>query len=169
MVVMALAAPMGACARQSDTAGTPDTMSGAGTAPSASPSASPQLAKLGATLEVSTASGSAAYTVGNWRPVPLEAQIIAAKGAMYAVDVTIEARTGTTLVNGFYFAVRTASGGSVAPAVGAVRPGITSGQLTAGQSMAGHVAFDLAPGTAVTAVTLRDPGGRGLAAWSVEG
>ena len=86
---------------------------------------------------------------------------------MYAVDVRIVANTGVVPVNGFYFAARTADGSTVAPAVGAVRPGITYGQLTQGQSVEGHVAFDLAPGTAVTGVILRDPGGKQLAFWSV--
>ena len=128
-----------------------------------------QLAQIGATLEVGIPTGSAAYTVSNWRPVPVDAQIIPARGVMYSVDVTVAARTGTTTVNGFYFVVRTADGGSVAPAVGAVRPGITYAQLTPGQSVAGHVAFDLAPGTAVNAVALRDAKGTTLAAWSVGG
>ena len=52
-------------------------------------------------------------------------------------------------------------------AVVAVRPGITYCQLTAGQSVEGHVAFDFAPGTAVTGVVLRDPAGKQLALWMV--
>lgn len=168
-LVMCLPVSTAACGRTADTVEDVQTPPLAETATSAPPSKSVQLAELGATLDIATGSGSASYTVGNWRPVPPEAQVIPAKGVMYSVDVTIEGKAGTTLVNGFYFAVRTADGGSVAPAVGSVRPAITSGELTAGQSVAGHVAFDLAPGTAVTAVILRDPAGRGLAAWSVEG
>ncbi len=124
---------------------------------------------LGTAVEVSTPAGSAVYTVGNWRAVPVEAQIIPATGAMYSVDVTIEAKSGTVVYNGFYFAARIANGGSVAPSVGAVRPGITSGQLSQGQSVSGHVAFNFAPGTAVSGVSLRDPAGKVLAVWAVTG
>lgn len=127
----------------------------------------PKTAISGATLDIDAANGSASYTVGNWRAVPLEAQIIPAKGVMYSVDVRIVAKSGTVAVNGFYFAARTADGATVAPAVGAVRPGITYGQLTAGQSVEGHVAFDFSPGTAVTGVTLRDPAGKQLAFWTL--
>ena len=127
----------------------------------------PQSGQSGATLDIDTATGAGYYTVGNWRAVPVDAQIIPAKGVMYAVDVRIVANTGALPVNGFYFAVRTADGSTIAPAVGAVRPGITYGQLTQGQSVEGHVAFDLAPGTAVTGVILRDPAGKQLAFWSL--
>lgn len=127
----------------------------------------PQAAPSGATLDIGTSTGSASYTVGNWRAVPVDAQIIPAKGVMYSVDVRIVVHTGTVPYNGFYFAARTADGSTIAPAVGAVRPGITSGQLTPGQSVEGHVAFDFTPGTAVTGVVLRDPAGKQLAFWSV--
>jgi len=127
----------------------------------------PRTAQSGATLDVGTAGGSASYTVGNWRPVPVDAQIIPAKGVMYSVDVRVAANSGTVPINGFYFAARTADGSTVAPAVGAVRPGIIYGQLTAGQSVEGHVAFDFAPGTAVTGIVLRDPAGKQLAFWTV--
>lgn len=129
--------------------------------------ASPQAAPSGATLDIVTGGGSGSYTVGNWRAVPVDAQIIPAKGVMYSVDVRIVANSGTIPVNGFYFAARTADGSTVAPAVGAVRPGITYGQLTPGESAEGHVAFDFAPGTAVTGVMLRDPAGKQLAFWAV--
>lgn len=158
---------LGACARPAapPDAGVsvpPETASSTAAAPVV-----PTAAPSGATLDVETPGGSASYTVGNWRAVPLDAQIIPAKGAMYAVDVRIVATRGSVPVNGFYFAARTADGSTVAPAVGAVRPGITYGQLTEGQSAEGHVAFDLAPGTAVTGVLLRDPAGKQLAVWSV--
>ena len=126
-----------------------------------------QSAQSGATLDIDTGAGAGSYTVGSWRPVPVDAQIIPAKGVMYGVDVRIVANAGTIAVNGFYFAARTADGATIAPAVGAVRPGITYGQLTQGQSVEGHVAFDFAPGTAVSGVVLRDPGGKQLAFWSV--
>ncbi len=126
-----------------------------------------QAAPMGSTLTVTSAGATAAYTVGNLRPVPPDAQIIPAKGSMYAVDVTIAAQTGTTTYNGFYFVARAADGSTIAPAVGAVNPGITSGELPAGQKTDGHVAFDVPAGKAITAVGLRDPKGKMLAVWGV--
>ncbi len=127
----------------------------------------PKTAPSGATLDIESAEGTASYTVGNWRAVPPDAQIIPAKGVMYSADVRITANSGTVPINGFFFAARTGEGSTIAPAVGAVRPGITYGRLTAGQSAEGHVAFDLAPGTSITGVVLRDPAGKPLAFWTV--
>jgi len=132
---------------------------------SSTPQPGPQLAALGTMLDVTTASGEASYTVANLAPVPLDAQIIPAKGTMYAVDVTIAAQSGTTVFNGFFFVARDQDGASIAPAVGAVKPGITSGQLAAGQTVAGHVAFDVPEGRLITQVALRDPQGKTLAIW----
>jgi hypothetical protein len=126
-----------------------------------------QAAPMGSTLTVTSAGATAAYTVANLRPVPPDAQIIPAKGAMFAVDVTIAAQTGTTTYNGFYFVARGADGSTIAPAVGAVQPGITSGELPQGQKIDGHVAYDLPAGKAITAVGLRDPKGKMLAVWGV--
>ena len=69
---------------------------------------------------------------------------------MYAVDVTIVAKTGTIAYNGFWFVARAADGSNIAPAVGAVQPGITSGQLPAGQQVAAHVAYDVPAGQTIT-------------------
>jgi hypothetical protein len=126
-----------------------------------------QAAPMGVTLTITSAGATAAYTVANLRPVPADAQIIPAKGAMFAVDVTIAAQTGTTMFNGFYFVARSADGSTIAPAVGAVNPGITSGELPAGQKIDGHVAYDVPVGKAITAVGLRDPKGKMLAVWGV--
>lgn len=165
---IAVAVSLFACARPAPPTSAPV---GAGapitTQSVAAPRSAPQSAALGATLDIDTGTGAASYTVGNWRVVPVDAQIIPAKGAMYAVDVRIVANAGTVAVNGFYFAARTADGSTVAPAVGAVRPGITYGQLTQGQAVEGHVAFDFAPGAAVTGIVLRDPAGKQLAFWSL--
>ena len=120
-----------------------------------------QAAAFGTTLRVDGAD----YTVANLRPVPAEAQIIPAKGTMYAVDVTIAAQTGTVVYNGFYFVARAQDGSTIAPAVGAVKPGITSGQLAQGQTIDGHVAFDVPDGQSITQVALRDPKGKTLAVW----
>lgn len=167
VLAVTLSAGLGGCARPappapSSAARAADQHQGGAPTPSG-----PQSGPSGATLEIRTGSGSASYTVGNWRAVPLDAQVIPAKGVMYSVDVRIVADTGTTAINGFYFAARTADGSTIAPAVGAVRPGITYGQLSQGQSVEGHVAFDFAPGTAVSGVVLRDPAGTQLAFWSV--
>lgn len=125
-----------------------------------------QAVLFGATETVTYEGATAQYTVANLRPVPADAQIIPAKGTMYAVDVTIAAQTGTTIYNGFYFVAKAADGTTIAPAVGAVRPGITSGQLPAGQKVDGHVAYDVPQGKSITAVMLRDPHGNLLAVWA---
>jgi len=150
-------------------AGSKNTATESPTASVEATSAAPvqQDAPMGSTLTVTSADATAAYTVGNLRPVPADAQIIPAKGSMYAVDVTIAAQTGTTMFNGFYFVARSADGATIAPAVGAVNPGITSGELPAGQKIEGHVAYDVPAGKAITAVGLRDPKGKMLAVWGV--
>lgn len=125
-----------------------------------------QAVLFGATETVTSEGATAQYTVANLRQVPADAQIIPAKGTMYAVDVTISAQTGTTIYNGFYFVAKAADGSTIAPAVGAVRPGITSGQLPAGQKVDGHVAYDVPQGKSITAVMLRDPHGKLLAVWA---
>lgn len=163
-VIAAAGIGLSACAKPAPTAGPPVTED---TNPTSPAPAGPVAGQSGATLDVTTDSGSAAYTVGNLQAVPPDAQIIPARGAMYAVDVRVTGRSGTTTVNGFYFVAGTADGSTVAPAVGAVRPGITYSQLGEGQSVEGHVAFDVAPGASITAVFLRDPRGRQLAAWSL--
>lgn len=124
-----------------------------------------QAAPMGSTLTITSAGATATYTVANLRPVPADAQIVPAKGAMYAVDVTITAQTGTTTYNGFFFVARAVDGSTIAPAVGAVKPGITSGQLPQGQKIDGHVAYDVPAGATITAVGLRDPKGKMLAVW----
>ena len=150
----------GASAPTSTTAAQPEP------ATTTSPSA-PQVAALGTTLTITDAGGTAVYTVANLAPVPVDAQIIPAKGTMYAVDVTIDAQSGTTVYNGFYFVAAGPDGSNIAPAVGAVKPGITSGQLDAGQSLAGHVAFDVPSVQSITQVALRDPKGKTLAVWGL--
>ena len=129
------------------------------------PPPGPQAAILGTALEVSSSGATASYTVANLAPVPLDAQIIPARGTMYAVDVTIVAQSGTTVFNGFFFVAGDQDGATIAPAVGAVKPGITSGQLAAGQTVAGHIAFDVPEGRSITQVALRDPQGKTLAIW----
>jgi len=130
----------------------------------ASPSG-PQAAILGTALDITTSSDTASYTVSNLAPVPIDAQIIAAKGTMYSVDVTIAAQSGTTVFNGFHFVARGRDGANIAPAVGAVKPGITSGQLAAGQTVVGHLAFDVPQSQSITQIALRDPQGKTLAIW----
>jgi Domain of unknown function (DUF1942) len=132
-----------------------------------SPAPVEQAAPGGSTLTVASAGATAAYTVANLRPVPPDAQIIPAEGEMYAVDVTIDAQTGTTMFNGFYFVARAADGSTIAPAVGAVNPGITSGELPAGQKTDGHVAYDVPVGKSLTAVGMRGPKGKMLAVLGV--
>jgi hypothetical protein len=125
-----------------------------------------QAVPFGTAVDIAASDGSATYTVDNLQPVPSAAQIIPAKGTMYAVDVTIVAKTGTTTYNGFYFVARAADGSNIAPAVGAVQPGITSGQLSQGQQIAAHVAYDVPQGQTITAIMFRDPHGKLLAVWA---
>lgn len=120
---------------------------------------------FGTKVDIASSDGTAAYTVDNLQPVPRDAQIVPAKGTMYAVDVTIDAKSGTPSYNGFYIVARGADGSNIAPAVGAVRPGITSGQLPSGQQVVGHVAYDVPPGQTITAILFRDPKGKVLAVW----
>jgi hypothetical protein len=120
---------------------------------------------FGTKVDVASADGTAAYTVDNLQPVPPAAQIVPAKGTMYAIDVTIVAKSGTPSYNGFYLVARSTDGSNIAPAVGAVRPGITSGQLAQGQQAAGHVAYDVPPGQTITAIQFREPKGKVLAVW----
>lgn len=162
MAVVVLGAGCAGCAEQK-TAGESPTATVADTS-----SATPvqQAVPFGATQTVTSEGATAQYTVANLRQVPPDAQIIPAKGTMYAVDVTIAAQTGTTTYNGFYFVAKAADGSTIAPAVGAVRPGITAGQLPAGQKTDGHVAYDVPDGKTVTAILLRDPHGKLLAVWA---
>ena len=160
-VAVATMAPVAGCAEPS-----PPTAPNQTTVEvSSAPPLGPQAAILGTALEVKSSGATASFTVANLAPVPLDAQIIPAKGTMYAVDVTIAAQSGTTVFNGFFFVARDQDGASIAPAVGAVKPGITSGQLAAGQTVAGHVAFDVPEGRLITQVALRDPQGKTLAIW----
>src|SRR3569623_944967 len=95
--------------------------------PTSSTAAALEAVAFGTKVDVASSDGTAAYTVDNLQPVPPNAQIVPAKGTMYAVDVTIVAKNGTPTYNGFYIVARGADGSNIAPAVGAVRPGITSG------------------------------------------
>ncbi len=128
--------------------------------------AAKQAVAFGTSIDIAADGGTATYTVDNLRPVPPDAQIVPAKGTMYAVDVTIVAKTGTTAYNGFWFVARAADGSNIAPAVGAVQPGITSGQLPQGQQLAAHVAYDVPQGKTITAIMFRDPKGKLLAVWA---
>jgi hypothetical protein len=125
-----------------------------------------QAVAFGTPVDIASDGGTATYTVDNLRPVPPDAQIVPAKGAMYAVDVTIVVKTGTIAYNGFWFVGRAADGSNIAPAIGAVQPGITSGQLPQGQQLAAHVAYDVPQGKTITAIMFRDPKGKLLAVWA---
>jgi hypothetical protein len=160
-VAVATMAPVAGCAEPSQSTSSEQ----ATVEVSSTPPPGPQAAILGTALEVSASGATASYTVANLAPVPLDAQIIPARGTMYAVDVTIVAQSGTTVFNGFFFVAGDQDGATVAPAVGAVKPGITSGQLAAGQTVAGHIAFDVPEGRSITQVALRDPQGKTLAIW----
>lgn len=120
---------------------------------------------FGTKVDIASSDGTAAYTIDNLQSVPPDAQLVPAKGTMYAVDVTIVAKSGTPTYNGFYIVARRTDGSNIAPAVGAVRPGITSGRLEQGQQVAGHVAYDVPQGQTIAAIQFRDPKGKVLAVW----
>jgi hypothetical protein len=136
-------------------------------APATSTSSAKQAVPFGTAVDIAADGGTATYTVDNLAAVPADAQIVPAKGTMYAVDVTIVAKTGTVAYNGFWFVARASDGSNVAPAVGAVQPGITSGQLPQGQQIAAHLAYDVPKGKAITGIMFRDPKGKLLSVWAV--
>ena len=129
-------------------------------------SSAKQAVAFGTAVDIDANGGKATYTVDNLSPVPRDAQVVPAKGAMFAVDVTIVAKTGTVAYNGFWFVAKATDGSNIAPAVGAVQPGITSGQLSQGQKVAAHIAFDVPQGKTINGIMLRDAKGRLLAAWA---
>ncbi|MBB3605678.1 hypothetical protein FHT40_005365 [Mycolicibacterium sp. BK556] len=135
-------------------------------APATSTASAKQAVPFGTAVDIASDGGTATYTVDNLAPVPRNAQIVPAKGTMFAVDVTIVAKSGTVAYNGFWFVARTADGGNVAPAVGAVQPGITSGQLQQGQQVAAHLAYDVPQGKTITGIMFRDPKGKLLSVWA---
>jgi hypothetical protein len=136
-------------------------------APATSTSSAKQAVPFGTAVDIAADGGTATYTVDNLAAVPADAQIVPAKGTMYAVDVTIVAKTGTIAYNGFWFVARASDGSNVAPAVGAVQPGITSGQLPQGQQIAAHLAYDVPKGKTITGIMFRDPKGKLLSVWAV--
>lgn len=70
---------------------------------------------FGTKVDIASSDGTAAYTIDNLQPVPPDAQIVPAKGTMYAVDVTIVAKSGTPTYNGFYLVARAADGRTSLP------------------------------------------------------
>ena len=66
-----------------------------------------------------TVTGTASYTVSNLRPVTPSAYADV-KGTLYAVDVTVQSQTGTTLVHPWNFVMRTEDGTSLTPVLGGV-------------------------------------------------
>ena len=159
--VLAVASISAGCGNSGSTA----VQSSTNTPPSSTAAATLEAVAFGTKVDIASSDGTAAYTIDNLQPVPREAQIVPAKGVMYAVDVTIVAKSGTPTYNGFYIVARGADGSNIAPAVGAVQPGITSGQLAQGQQIAGHVAYDVPQGQTITAILFRDPKGKVLAVW----
>ena len=78
-----------------------------------------QAAPLGATIQATiesltteggTTSGTAAYTVTNLHPIIPSHSYTEVKGTLYAVDVTVQAQTGLTVVHPWNFALRTEDG-----------------------------------------------------------
>jgi hypothetical protein len=124
-----------------------------------------QKAAIGATLEVVTDTGTAAYTVANLQPTA-GADYWPVKGTLYSVDVTIQTQSGNTTYNVNYFNARTEDGSNLLPEVGSVEPGLPYGDLPQGQKVAGAVAFDVPSGKAIVQIVLTDPLGRQAGLWS---
>ncbi len=136
-----------------------------GTAAGATATPVVEAVAFGTKVDIASSDGTAAYTVDHLQPVPPDAQIVKAKGTMYAVDVTIVAKSGKPKYNAYYIVARGTDGTKITPAVGDVKPGITSGQLDQGKQIAGHIAFDVPKGQTIKSIQFRDPKGKVLAIW----
>ena len=107
-----------------------------------------QTLPLGTAADITTAGSVASYTVGDWRPVLRTLRSFPPRGDVLGRR---HGRGPHRHHDGQRFLLRGADCRQRLgrPAVGAVRPGITYGQLEQGQTVRGIVAFDLAPGTGV--------------------
>lgn len=161
-------------------AGTSDTATTVGatdasTVPAAPPSRQP--VHLGATVEVavetdmtdgSTVRGRAAFTVSNLRPITPAYGTDDDGGSFYAVDVTIEALSGTIVVHPFNFAVRTEDGTNLNPELSAIKNGLPATDLPEGQKLSGRIAVDVPAGKAVAEIiAFSQIGGTQLGRWTV--
>jgi hypothetical protein len=136
--------------------------------PSVSAAPTPQPAALGATVEVTTESGTkAAYTVANFRPATGVKEFYQAKGALYEVDVTVQGEAGSVPVNPTYFSASTEDATHVDSVFGAVDNDLNVSELPPGQHVAGQVVFDVPAAKNVTQILLSGPLGSEQAVWSV--
>jgi hypothetical protein len=136
--------------------------------PSVSGAPTPQTAAVGATVEVTTDSGTkAAYTVANFRPASDVKEYYQAKGTLYEVDVTIQGEAGTVPVSPIYFSASTQDGTHIDAALGAVDNDLNVSDLPPNQHVAGQVVFDVPTGTNITQILLSGPLSSEQAVWSV--
>ena len=135
-----------------------------------------QNAVLGSTIEATfeslgdngnTVTGTASYTVSNLRPVTPSAYADV-KGTLYAVDVTVQSQTGTTLVHPWNFVMRTEDGTSLTPVLGGVDNELPAQHLPQGQKVSGPVPVDVPPGKTIVEIVLSNGiGGDQLGRWTV--
>lgn len=127
-------------------------------------------AMLGATLEVSSRDGNAAYTVSDLKvAAPLSSQYgVPVKGTLYSIDVSIQGESGAVRTNPLDFSARTADGTNLQAALGTVSDQLVVGDVPAGQTLRGLVAFDVPAGTSIAQIVLGGARGHQAAAWSVE-
>jgi hypothetical protein len=135
-----------------------------------------QNAVLGSTIQATIEStgddgnpvtGTASYTVSNLRPVE-PTSYTDVKGTLYAVDVTVQSQTGTTLVHPWNFVLRTEDGTSLQPVLGGVDNELPAQDLPQGQKVSGPVPVDVPPGKTVAEIVLSNGiGGDQLGRWTV--
>jgi hypothetical protein len=143
----------------------------------AAPPPTAQAAPLGATIQATieslttdggTTSGTAAYTVDNLRPIAPSHSYTEVKGTLYAVDVTVQAQTGLTVVHPWNFALRTEDGTNLTPDLSAVDNGLPATDLPQGQKVSGPIAVDVPTGKTISEIVLTNGiGGTQLGRWTI--
>ena len=115
-----------------------------------------------------TVAGRAAFTVSNLRPITPTNTVSEVTGTFYAVDVTIQALSGTIVVHPFNFAVRTEDGTNLTPDITAVDNGLPATDLPQGQKVSGPIAVDVPTGKTITEIiAFSQIGGTQLGRWTV--
>jgi hypothetical protein len=131
------------------------------------PPPAPQ-AVIGSTLQVTTSTTAAAYTVANLRQAVPSNEYVTVQGTLMAVDVIVQTQSGTVPVNVNYFHARTEDGTQFDTFQMAMLPGqLTFGDLPQGQKLRGVVAFDIPPGQTIAQIVLSGPIGSQDGLWTV--
>lgn len=131
------------------------------------PPPAPQ-ARIGSTLQVTTSTSTAAYTVGNLQPVTSNNEYAPVKGTLMAADVIIQTQSGTAAVNVNYFHARLADGTQIdTDQMAGLTGQLTFGDLPQGQKLRGWIAFDVPPGQTIAQIVLTGPLGSQDGLWTV--